>query len=141
MMMSLDSRNEDLNKKIDDTDLPSAVRVLIDDAKKRRNQIRWLVVSITLDFILTIGLTVLSIRTNQVASLAQSNRTALIQNCETSNDSRERQRALWAYVIALPPQQPPTPEQQKRVEEFQKFVDTTFSQRDCQAEANKAFMK
>lgn len=135
--MSLDSRNEELEKKLHETDLPQAVEVLVKDAKRRTRQLRWIAISLALDLILTIGLTIFGLKTNEVAKLAQSNKEATIQGCEIANDARDKQRVLWGYVLALTPQQPRTPEQEDRVNEFRGFVDNTFAHRDCQAEATR----
>lgn len=134
--MSLDSRNDDLNKKIEDTDLPNAVAVLLKDARKRRRQLRWLATALALDFLLMIAIAVLLVRTSDIAKLSQSNQQALIQNCETANDSRTKQLTLWRYVLSITPDQPRTPEQEAMVKDFTKFIQTTFAPRDCQAEAD-----
>lgn len=136
--MTLDSRNAELESKLKTADLPKAVDTLLSDARRRRFQLRVLAVSIALDFILTIGLTFLSFKTSDLAQLAQNNRDAVIQNCETANDSRENQRALWGYVFSVSPTTPRTPEQEQQINEFRDFVNKTFAQRDCQAEANKS---
>lgn len=136
--MSLDSRNEELERKLSKTQLPDAVATLMDDAKKSRRRVRLLTASIILDFVLTIGLTVVSAKTADLTRQAQSNKAALIQNCETANDSRNKQLTLWGYVLALNPEQARTPEQQAAVDKFAKFVEDTFAPRDCEAEANKS---
>lgn len=135
--MSLASRSDELDKKLQETDVDTAVATLAVAARRNRRNITLLAISISLDFLLTIALTVLSFQTNELAQLAQTNKEAVIQNCETANDSRTAQRQLWGYVLSLTPQQPRSAEQQARVDEFAKFVDHTFKQRDCQAEANK----
>lgn len=135
--MSLAERADELDKKLEQNPIDQSIAALVKADNRRRRQVMLLAVSLALEFVLTIGLTFLSFQTNHIAQLAQNNKEAVILNCETANDSREAQRKLWAYVIALPPQQTRTPEQQQRVEEFQVFVDKTFKPRDCQSEANK----
>lgn len=135
--MSLAERADELDKKLEQNPIDQSIATLVKADNRRRRQVMLLAVSLALDFVLTIGLTFLSFQTSHIAQLAQNNKEAVILNCETANDSRDAQRKLWAYVIALPPQQPRSPEQQQRVEEFQVFVDKTFKPRDCQAEANK----
>lgn len=129
--MSLNSRNEKLNKKIDDTDLPSAVAVLVKDAKKRKLQVRWLGVSILLDIILTFGVGYLSIQNNRVASQAENNQQALVQSCETTNGSRANNKQIWDYLLAVQTPNVPTLQQQQVRSQFQSLVDTTFAPRDC----------
>lgn len=135
--MSLAERADELDKKLEQNPIDTSIETLAQDARRARRNVKLLAASIILDFILTVGLTFLSFQTSHLASLSQSNKAAVIQNCETANDSRTAQRQLWGYVLSLTPQQPRTPEQQARVDEFAKFVDQTFKPRDCQAEANK----
>ena len=135
--MSLAERSDELDKKLANNPIDNSIETLAKDARRARRNVRLLAISIGLDFALTIALTVLSFQTSHLANLAQTNKAAVVQNCETANDSRAAQRQLWGYVLSLTPQQPRTPEQQDRVNEFAKFVDETFKARDCQAEANK----
>lgn len=135
--MSLAERDDELDKKLEGNPIDSSIATLTRDARRARRNVRLLAASITLDFVLTIALTVLSFQTNHLATLAQTNKQAVIQNCETANDSRTAQRQLWGYVLSLTPQQPRTAEQQARVDEFAKFVDQTFKPRDCKAEASQ----
>lgn len=135
--MTLDSRSDELDKKLEGNDIDKSVATLVKDARRRQLQLRLLTASIILDFILSAVLTVVVFKTNEVARLAQSTKAAVIQNCETANDSRRNQRQLWGYVLSLTPEQPRTSEQEARVKEFSKFVDSTFAPRDCQAEANR----
>lgn len=135
--MSLETRSNELDKKLEHNEIDDSISTLVKGAKRQRRAIRLLALSILLDFILTIGLTIFSIKTNEALQLAQNNRQAIVQNCETANDSRKNQRELWRYVTSLTPSQPRNAEQQARVEDFNKFVEKTFAQRDCQAEAEK----
>lgn len=134
--MSLADRADALDKKMADVDIDEAIRTLVLDARRRRLQVRLLAVFIALTTGLTVAIGVVSWKTAQLANLAQTNKAAVIQNCETANDSRTAQRQLWGYVLSLTPSQPRNAEQQARVDEFAKFVDRTFAPRDCQAEAN-----
>lgn len=135
--MSLASRSDELDKKLEGNSIDSSIETLVKDAARARRNVRLLAASIALDFILTIVLAVVSYKTNELAHLAQTTKQAVIQNCETANDPRLAQKQLWGYVLSLTPSQPRTPEQEDRVKEFAKFVDQTFKPRDCQAEANK----
>lgn len=131
--MSLDSRNEDLNQKIGDTDLPSAVATLVKDAKKRKRQLRLLATSIILDIVLTVGLTFLSIRTHNLAVTADSNHSAIVRSCESSNDARASNKQLWHFLLDLPTPNAQTIQQQTNRDKFSMYVDKTFAPRDCNA--------
>lgn len=136
MMEDIDQRNKELDKKIEHTDLPDAVQVLIKDAKRRRHQLLALTVSLILDFLLTIGLFAVSVKTQQVAGQADSNHQAIVRSCEASNEARANNKALWDYILELPPnptQGPLSADQQKQREDFKIFVAKTFAARDCSA--------
>lgn len=129
--MSLNSRNDELNERLDATDLPKAVYVLVKDAHKRKRQMKLLAISIALDLILTGGLAALSFKTHSLAKQAESNRTAIIRNCETSNDARSKNNELWQFAFNLPETTKPTPQQQDNIDKFKAKVDDTFMLRDC----------
>lgn len=135
--MSLDSRNDQLNEKLDATDLPNAVHVLVKDAHKRKRQLRLLAISITLDLILTGGLAYLSLQTHSIAKQAESNRAAIIRNCETSNDGRAKNKELWDFAFNLPPATTQTEQQKSNLEKFKAKVDDTFMLRDCSKAVEK----
>lgn len=135
--MSLEERANTLDEKLKHNPIDQNVEALIIGARRQRRATRLLTISIILEFLLIGGLAVVSYRTTQLTQLAQNNKDAVLLNCETANDSRSNQRTLWGYVLSLTPIQPRTTEQQARVEEFSKFVDKTFAQRDCEAEARQ----
>lgn len=135
--MSLDDRNAELEKKLEISPVEKNIEVLVRDAAKRKRQVRLLAASLVFDLLLTVGLATISLKTNETAHLAQSNRDAVLANCETSNDSRKNNRALWDFAFALTPTQPPTEEQKAQTALFKEFVAKTFAERDCQAEINK----
>jgi hypothetical protein len=135
--MSLDSRNEALDKELERNPVDIQVEALAEADKRQRRQVLVLAFTVAFDVLLTFAFGYITLRTHQLASEAETNRTALVRNCETANESRKNQRELWAYVISLTPSQPRTDEQTARVESFQKFVDKTFAPRDCNSEVNK----
>lgn len=128
--MSLDERNGELEEKLKHNPIDEQIAALVRADRLRKWQI----------FALALMAALLAYGWYQNRSLAiqaESNKDAIIRNCETSNESRKNQRDLWAYVISLTPEQPRTETQQNRTDEFQKFVDKTFAQRDCMAEIKK----
>lgn len=134
---NLKQRDDELNKQMEKHPAEESIQVLIKGAHRSKRNFRILTASVVFDLILSIALGYFAYKASETASLAQSNKNAVIANCETANDSRRNNKALWNFVFALPPTQPPTPEQTERIERFKKFVNKTFAERDCQAEINK----
>jgi hypothetical protein len=136
-MGNLDERSDELDKQMEKHPAEESIEVLTKDAHRRTRQLRILAVCIVFNLLLTVGFGLLTYKTNQLARLAQKAKDAIVANCEVANDSRENNHALWDYILALPPSEPRTAEQEKRISEFETFIDRTFAQRDCQAEINK----
>lgn len=135
--MSLDSRSDELDKRIEDNDIDKGIEALSKGVSRQRRTIRFLIIAFALDFILSIGLIAVAIKTNEALQLSQNNKEAVVANCETANEARKNNRALWDYILAIPTPNAPTIEQQKNRTDFKAFVDKTFAPRDCQAEINK----
>lgn len=136
--MSLDERSDALDKRLEEHPAEEAIRVLVKDAKRRKRQLRILTVSVILDILLTFGLATVSYQTSQIARLAESNKNAVVANCEVSNDSRRNNKALWDYLLALPPSETQTPAEAQQVNQFKSFVAKTFAERNCQAEISNS---
>jgi hypothetical protein len=129
--MKLDERNEELDRKINETKLPDAVKILIADAKKRRYQMIALTASLLLDFLITIILGFVAAQTHSTASKAESNQQALVRACQTSNAARANNKQLWTYLLSLPPPSIPTTQQKQVRDQFSDFIDKTFAPSDC----------
>jgi uncharacterized iron-regulated membrane protein len=133
---NLEERDNALNEEIAKHPAEESIEVLVKDARRRTRQLHILTATVILVIIMLLGLAGVSYKLYQISKLAQSNKAAVVANCETANDSRQNNKALWDFVFALPPDQPPTPEQAQRAAEFKGFVAKTFALRDCQAEIN-----
>lgn len=129
--MSLDERNELLNQKLDQTDLPDAVNTLIRDARRRRRQFKLLMVVILIDIILTVGLAMLTVKTHTIAAQSESNRDAIVAYCKSTNEARANNKLLWDHLIDMSEDRKRTPEQQKVFDDFKAFVNKTYAPRDC----------
>lgn len=129
--MSLDDRNDELNRKIGETNLPDAVISLAKTAKQNRNRIRLLAISIILDILLTIGLGLLAVQTHTTANKAESNSQALVASCQSVNDARANNKTLWDYLLSLPTPIAPTLQQQQVRNQFSVFLNKTFAQKNC----------
>lgn len=135
--MSLDTRNAALNKELEENPIDVQVEALARADKRQSRQVVVLAITVVFDVLLTIGFGYITVRTHQLANQSENNRVALTRNCETANDSRKNNRALWDYILAIPTPDAPTVDQQKNRTDFKAFVDKTFASRDCDAEVNK----
>lgn len=136
-MSNLEERSDALDEQMAKHPVEEAIKVLVKDANRRKRQLRILTISVIFDILLTLGLAAVSYKTNELAHLAQSNRQAVLANCEVSNNSRKDNRDLWDFAFALSPTQPLTDEQKAQQAVFKQFVNKTFAERNCQAEINK----
>lgn len=132
--MSLDDRNAVLEQKLEHNPIDESIASLVAADQRRRRHVRILAISLALDVLLTIGFGYITARTHSLAAQAESNHQSLVRNCETGNEARTKNKQLWTYILSLPPSndgQASTPEQQRRVDDFKKFLDETFALRDC----------
>lgn len=129
--MSLDDRNKELEEKLQANPIDSQIATLVMADRRRKDQIRLLAFSILLDVLLTFGFGYMTLRTNHLASLAESNKSALIARCESTNDARAKNEKLWDYLINQGKDQPRTPEQQKFFNDFVTLKTETFAPTDC----------
>ena len=135
--MSLDERNALLDKKITEHPIEQTVQALEKTARQNRRRIMILMISVILDIVLTISVTILAYHTSKISHLAQTNRAAVVANCETSNEGRKDNKDLWDFAFPLPTDQAQTAEQAANLKSFRAKVNETFAQRNCQAEINK----
>lgn len=134
---NLEQRDDELNKQMAKHPAEESIQVLVKDANRRKRQLHILTGTVIVTLVLALGLTFVSFKLFQITRLAQNNQDAVIQNCETANDSRKNQLALWNYVFSITPEQPRSDSQNQQTEEFRAFVEKTFAPRDCQAKVNK----
>jgi hypothetical protein len=135
--MSLDDRNAELERKLEANPIDDQIAALFRADGRRKFEVRILAVSLLLDVFLTIGFGYVTIQTRELAAQAESNKVALVRNCETANDSRRNNLILWDYLLALPTPPGSTLEQQKTRDGFKAFVEKTFAPRNCQAEISE----
>lgn len=99
--------------------------------RRNRHLIRWLVVSLALDVILTAAISVVAVKTNEANAKANETHNQQVATCLLSNEARAKNRQLWDYILKIPPTQPQTEQQKVRVAEFRDFMNGTFAPRDC----------
>lgn len=135
--MSLDDRNREFEKKLENNPIDSSIAELIKDAGRRRRQIMFLGISLMLDVLLTIGFAYLSIQARDTAIEVQNSKDTLIANCQVGNEFRKTEADLWNHILEIQPanQSSLTPEQeakrQKTIADFREYLKTTFAPRDC----------
>ncbi len=129
--MSLDERNAELERALELNPIDEQIQALARSDHSRKRQIRWLAISIMLDVLLTIGFGYTTLRANNAANKAETNTSAIVRSCETSNEARANNKQLWYYILNLPRTNTPTADQQKQTTDFKTFVDKTFAPRDC----------
>lgn len=138
--MSLDERNAHLEEVLEHNPIDEQIAALTRADKQRKRQIFLIALSLMFDLILSLLLAWGWHTNHNLAIRAESNRDAIRRNCETSNESRAKNKQLWTYILSLPPSnngEQSTPDQQKRVDDFKVFLNDTFAQRNCEAELSK----
>lgn len=129
--MSLDDRNAVLEEKLENNPIDETIDILVRQAKRNKNNIRWLALSIVLDILLTIVITFITIRTQQLQKQSETNKNAIVARCENTNEARARSARLWDYLIDQSKDQPRTPDQEKFRNDFIKLKNETFAPSDC----------
>lgn len=131
-MDQLQERDDALDEKIADSNLSKSVDTLVKDAKRSKRNQKILAISIALDLFLTVVLGVVSYTTTNLVSRAETTEASIRKNCEVSNEARSNNKQLWEFILNLPSNEPPpTPEQQKNIDDFKVFLNDTFAPRDC----------
>lgn len=129
--MSLDTRNAELEEKLEHNPIDENIQTLIRADKRRKAQVTLLAISIFIELLLSVALAYGWSQNHKLAIQAESNHMAILRNCETSNEARANNKQLWDYLLTQTPSQPPTAEQEKRIADFEAFVNKTFAPRDC----------
>lgn len=129
--MSLDTRNAELEEKLEVNPIDEQIAALARSDASRKRQVRWLAVSLALDVLLTIGFGYATLRANNAASKAETTQHSIVRNCETTNESRAKNREIWDYIVQISERPNLTPEQQKTRDDFIMKLNDTFAPRDC----------
>lgn len=129
--MSLDDRNAELEKKLQQNPIDEAVAALVRADKRRKSQILLLFISITFDLVLSVFLAFGWQSNHRLAVQADTNKAAIIRNCETANESRKNNREIWNFVLDLTANTPRDAEASQTRDRFVAKLDETFAPRDC----------
>lgn len=103
----------------------------------RRNRwlIRVVIVSVILDFLLSLGLVFLFGRVQHAADLAREASSAQRVACLAGNETRAIQTDLWNTILAFPPPPGELPAaaviREQRTEEFRTYIGQAFKSQDC----------
>lgn len=129
--MSLDTRNAELDEKLENNSIDATIASLAAADRQRKRQIFLLAVSLVFDLVLSVLLAFGWSTNHKLINQAESNRNAIIRNCQTSNDARKNNREIWDYVLELTKDAPRDRQQSINREQFIKQLDMTFAPRDC----------
>lgn len=106
---------------------------------RNRRMIWGLIVSITLDLILTVIVAVFAVEAHDASASATQTRNATIVSCQATNVARAQNEQLWTFVLGLvgvphPGETAAQKEQgAKTLAALRAQVDKTFSPRNCQS--------
>ena len=105
---------------------------------RNRRMIWGLIISITLDLILTAFVAVTAIQAHDANTSASAAKAVAVvaaagsrNLCESSNIARAQQVDLWDYVLGLSSGKPQTAQEKKNVAAFRHHLSVIFAPRDC----------
>ena len=96
-----------------------------------KTRMRILAASVVFDILLSVILGVVAWRADTAIKEAQQSSSAAVVNCEAQNAQGVRTKALWSYAFGLSPESERTSIEQERINNFQAYLDRTFTQKDC----------
>lgn len=101
--------------------------------KRNRHYIVGLAISLIFDVLLTGVVVIIAINTSAATDLANANRQAQIDTCNSGNAARKTTRDLWNYVLDASAKDPQnqTPERTKRIADFRTYMENSYAARDC----------
>lgn len=125
-MNNLIRRNDALDQRLKatDTNVEGSIQALITASKSNRKLINWVIVSMIVEAIVAFVSVFAFVKASQ-------NHSTLITNCNSGNEFRATEKSLWNFILSIPSETKPTPEQQKQLEGFKVFLEKTFAPRDC----------
>jgi hypothetical protein len=112
-------------------DMSEQVVALSKVVKHDRQLIKGLVISVTLDILLSIGIAFIAITATSAKSQAEEAQDNARIGCLAANETRIAQIQLWDYVLSLASPSSQTPAQKAQIEQFRIYVAQVFAQRDC----------
>lgn len=132
-MKDILKRDEELTKRIatTDTDIAGSITALVLANRNNRKLINWIIILTAFETLLAIAVIFVVIRTTNNSIRIQQTRNTLVNNCVVGNEFRATEKSFWNYILTIPPDQPPTSEQQQRIDAFKAKLDETFAARDC----------
>lgn len=119
------------DQKVDATGLPEVLAGLVKGVKSARRVNRQLQVGGVMLALLFVAVALLAYRANSAAEKASRAQNSLRVTCESSNQARQTETALWNFVLTVPAAQPRTAAQIAEINTFKSFLATNLAQRDC----------
>lgn len=99
--------------------------------RRNRRLIRWLVLSLALDALLTGAFAFGAVKVNEANTRTVQVHNQQVATCQSGNEARQLNVKLWDYVLSAAASRPLTAERKKQIDDFKAFVHTTFAPRDC----------
>lgn len=125
-------KSDELDKKMKKhPDIDKNIEALFAIGRRNRRLIKLLYLSLIVEAVLVCAVIYFASQAAVTRSRVENTHNSLVNSCESGNDFRRDNLALWQYILNIPPTQPPSPDQKKTVEDFSKFVKTTFALRNC----------
>lgn len=125
-------RNDALDEKMKKhPDLAKSIEDLFILGRRNRKLIKVLYGLVVAVIVLGGAVTYLASQVVITKNRNESNHIALVNSCNSGNDFRKDNLALWTYILNIKPVQPPTDDQKKVASDFTAFVHKTFALRDC----------
>lgn len=131
---NLVQRSDELDTRLsEDDNLNQTVADWITYGKRSRKLIRLVIFSIILELILLVSFIFIYTKQQSVQAQTMANHNALVTGCLSGNEFRKSNLTLWDYAFSIPPDVPPSPQQQQKIDDFKVFIKKTFALRDCNA--------
>lgn len=112
-----------------------AVDVFAHDTAKAHNRTRDLTYIVTaavlIELVLIVVLAFALNRVDDANDRSVRNTEYAVDNCLLANDTRAKQRELWATVLKLSDDPDDTAQDRAEAETFRAYVNDTFADRDC----------
>jgi hypothetical protein len=103
---------------------------------RQKTMIKWIIISICADALLT-GVAIVGVlRANEAAAQANHVASATHINCLAANEGRATETHLWNFILSFPPDTVgKTPAQieaqQTQIDQFKAYIATNLAPRDC----------
>lgn len=124
-------KSDAYDEKLKEAGIHSVVDALSRHLRRQGKIQKAVVLSLTIDVILSVAIGILALRAEQAATKANKAQDIAAVTCITSNQARATEKTLWDFVLNLPPNADQTPTEKKEVEQFKELLANTLAPRPC----------